>query len=83
VALPGQSPPITIGELNANSSRLITELQHMANVVILVSLVIVLRSPGADYYAIVLAGMVASLGVIASTLPLIEWITGPENARNE
>ena len=31
------------------------------------------------YYSIVLAGLAASLGVIASTLPLLERITGPEN----
>jgi hypothetical protein len=42
-----------------------------------------LRSPGTEYYLIVAAGLVASLGVIASTLPLLERITGPEIARNE
>jgi predicted lysophospholipase L1 biosynthesis ABC-type transport system permease subunit len=39
--------------------------------------------PGAGYYAIVLAGLAASLGIIASTLPLLRRITGPETARNE
>ncbi len=42
-----------------------------------------LRPPGVAYYLIVLAGIVASLGIIASTLPLLERITGPETARNE
>jgi predicted lysophospholipase L1 biosynthesis ABC-type transport system permease subunit len=42
-----------------------------------------LRPPGAGYYLIVLAGLAASLGVIASTLPLLHRITGPETARNE
>lgn len=42
-----------------------------------------LRPPGAAYYVIVLAGILASLGIIASTLPLLERITGPETARNE
>jgi FtsX-like permease family len=42
-----------------------------------------LRPPGVAYYVIVLAGLVASLGIIASTLPLLERITGPETARNE
>ncbi|HEY0540484.1 MAG TPA: ABC transporter permease [Actinoallomurus sp.] len=42
-----------------------------------------LRSPGAGYYLAVLAGLAASLGVIASTLPLLKRITGPETARNE
>ncbi|MFE9453916.1 FtsX-like permease family protein [Streptomyces sp. NPDC006739] len=39
--------------------------------------------PGIGYYAIVLAGLAASLGVIASTMPLLRRITGPETARNE
>ena len=42
-----------------------------------------LRAPGAGYYLIVFAGLAASLGVIASTLPLLQRITGPETARNE
>jgi hypothetical protein len=42
-----------------------------------------LRPPGLGYYLIVLAGLAASLVVIASTLPLLERITGPESARNE
>jgi hypothetical protein len=36
-----------------------------------------------QYYLIVLAGLVASLGIIASILPLLQRITGPEVARNE
>ena len=42
-----------------------------------------LQPPGAHYYLIVVAGIVAALGIIASTLPLLERITGPEVARNE
>jgi hypothetical protein len=42
-----------------------------------------IRAPGIQYYAIVLTGLVASLGVIASTMPLLRRITGPEAARNE
>jgi len=42
-----------------------------------------LRVPGSEYFVIVVAGLVASLAIIASTLPLIERITGPEVARNE
>jgi hypothetical protein len=42
-----------------------------------------LRPPGGGYYLIVLGGLVASLMVIACTLPLLERITGPESARNE
>jgi hypothetical protein len=42
-----------------------------------------LRPPGAEYYVIVLAGLAASLGIIAATLPVLDRITGPETARNE
>jgi hypothetical protein len=42
-----------------------------------------LRAPGVGYYAVVLAGLAASLGIIASTLPVLRRITGPETARNE
>lgn len=42
-----------------------------------------LRAPGVAYYVIVLAGLAASLGIIAATGPLLRRITGPETARNE
>lgn len=42
-----------------------------------------LQAPGMSYYAVLLAGLAASTAVIASTLPLINRITGPEVARNE
>jgi cell division protein FtsX len=42
-----------------------------------------LHAPGGGYYAIVAIGLVASLAIIASTLPLLERITGPETARND
>jgi hypothetical protein len=41
------------------------------------------RSPGASYYVMVVGGLLASLGVIMSTLPLLQRITGPEAARND
>lgn len=41
-----------------------------------------LLSPGAAYYALAGGGLVAALGIIASTLPLLGRITGPEAARN-
>jgi hypothetical protein len=41
------------------------------------------RPPGTEYYLTVAAGLVASLAIIASTLPLLERITGPETARND
>ena len=153
VALPDESLPSTLGELSANVTRSILELQQLTDIVIVVSLVIAgcslavsatagvndrkrpfsllrltgvpvrtlrrvvaletaapllivavlsagmgfltaglflrsqlgesLRPPGAEYYVIVVAGLVACLGIVASTLPLIERITGPETARNE
>lgn len=42
-----------------------------------------LRPPGATYYISVAAGLLASLAIIAATLPLLRRITGPETARNE
>jgi hypothetical protein len=42
-----------------------------------------LKPLGPSYFAIVLAGLAASLGIIASTLPLLQRITGPETARND
>ena len=42
-----------------------------------------LVAPGASYYLLTAAGIVASLGIIAGTFPLLRRITGPEVARNE
>jgi FtsX-like permease family protein len=42
-----------------------------------------LRLPGAGFYTIVAGGMAVALGIIVSTFPLLERITGPEVARNE
>jgi hypothetical protein len=42
-----------------------------------------LHPPGSEYYAIVTAGILAALAVIAATLPLLSRLTGPENTRNE
>ena len=42
-----------------------------------------LQPPGAGYYVAVLTGLAASFGVIASTLPLLKRVTGPETARND
>ena len=150
---PYQWPPNTINEFNADNTKLITEYQQLANVVILTSLPIAgcslaasiaaglserrrpfsllrltgvpiavlrrvvalesavplliaavvsiamgflaaqlflrsqldytLRPPGIGYYLIVATGLVVSLGIIASTLPLLRRMTGPEVVRNE
>ncbi|WP_261575336.1 FtsX-like permease family protein [Frankia gtarii] len=42
-----------------------------------------LQPPGVGYYLLVVGGLAASLAVIASTLPLLRRITGPESVRNE
>lgn len=152
VALPDR-PIVASGDISTSVARTLVELQHMANIVLLASLVIAgcslavsvtagvsdrrlpfsllrlagaplgvlrrvvaleagipllviavvsagtglaaadlflrsqlgesLRMPGVNYYLIVLAGIAGSLAVVASTLPLIERITGPEVGRNE
>jgi hypothetical protein len=40
-------------------------------------------APGAAYYLLTAGGILAALGVIAATFPLLARITGPEVARNE
>ena len=40
-------------------------------------------APGAAYYLITVGGILAALGIIAATFPLLARITGPEIARNE
>ncbi len=42
-----------------------------------------LQPPHAGYYLTVTAGLALALAVIASTLPLLRRITGPETVRNE
>ena len=42
-----------------------------------------LHPPGLTYGLIVAAGLVASLGIVASTFPLLRRVTGPETARND
>ncbi|MFC0507461.1 FtsX-like permease family protein [Micromonospora costi] len=42
-----------------------------------------LRAPETSFYLMVAGGLAVSLGIIASTLPLLRRITGPETARNE
>ncbi|MFI6063799.1 FtsX-like permease family protein [Micromonospora sp. NPDC051227] len=42
-----------------------------------------LTAPGPGFYVMVAVGLAACLGIIASTLPLLERITGPGTARSE
>jgi hypothetical protein len=42
-----------------------------------------LQPPAPSYYVLVLAGLIASLAIIASTLPMLQRVTGPDAARDE
>jgi hypothetical protein len=42
-----------------------------------------LQTPDILFYVVVLIGVLVSLGVISSTFPLLERMTGPEEARND
>ena len=42
-----------------------------------------LQPPGAGYFAVIGAGIVSSLAVVATTLPLLGRFTGPEASRND
>jgi hypothetical protein len=42
-----------------------------------------LQPPGAEYFGLVLTGLVLALILMASTFPLLERLTGPDAARNE
>lgn len=77
VALETAAPLLVIAAVSAGSGLLASELFLKSE------LGESLRAPGTGYYLVVFAGLVISLGVIASTLPLLERITGPEAARNE
>jgi hypothetical protein len=42
-----------------------------------------LAMPGTSYWAIMVAGLLGALGVVATTLPLLSRLTEPQNARME
>ena len=87
VALESSVPLLAVAVVSAGLGLLVAELFLNSQ------LGLNLRPPGAayygfvaggvEYYLIVLAGLAASLGIIASTLPVLDRITGPETARNE
>ncbi|MGW1030367.1 FtsX-like permease family protein [Streptomyces sp. NPDC002577] len=62
---------IAIGTAFAASAMFLTSQMHYD-----------LIPPDTAYYALVAGGLAAALGIIASTLPLLRRITGPEAARN-
>jgi hypothetical protein len=77
VALEGAVPLLAVAAVSigvgfgAAAMLAVLQLQHP------------LVAPGAAYYLLTAAGILASLGVIAATFPLLRRITGPEVARNE
>jgi hypothetical protein len=77
VALESAAPLVVISLLSAGAGFLAAALFLSSE------LSESLRPPGPGYYVIVMAGLAASLGVIAATFPLLDRITGPEVARNE
>jgi hypothetical protein len=77
IALESAVPLVIIAVLSAGAGFLASELFLQSE------LSESLQPPGIAYYVIVLAGLAASLGVIAATFPLLARITGPEAARNE
>jgi hypothetical protein len=77
VALEAAAPLLVIAVLSAG-------LGFLAAALFLTSqLDETLRAPGPSYYLLVAVGLAASLGIIASTMPLIARITGPDTARSE
>jgi hypothetical protein len=42
-----------------------------------------LRPPGLNWYVVTAAGLAAALLIVASTLPVLERITGPEAIRTD
>ncbi|PRY22804.1 ABC transporter permease [Pseudosporangium ferrugineum] len=77
VALESVTPLLTAAVVSAGAGFLCAALFLRAQ------MHLSLRAPGVAYYVIVLIGVAASLAVIASTLPLLRRLTGPEAARND
>jgi len=42
-----------------------------------------LQAPSLGYYALIVGGVLVSFAIIASTMPLLARLTGPESARND
>jgi hypothetical protein len=54
-----------------------------ANLFLRAQLQYTVRPPGIAYYVTVAGGLVACLGIVAATMPMLRRMTGPETARNE
>ena len=77
VALESAAPMLTVAVIAVGMGLLAAQLFLKAQ------MGYTLEPPGAGFYAVVVVGLVACLAIIASTLPLLERITGPETARSE
>jgi hypothetical protein len=77
IALESAVPLIAVAGLSSGAGFLAAELFLRSQ------LHDTLLPPSAEYYVTVAAGLVASLGIMAATFPLLNRITGPETARNE
>jgi hypothetical protein len=77
ISLEAAAPLLVTAAVSAGSGLLAAQLFARAQ------LAETLRPPGVQYYLVIAAGLLASLGVIASTLPLLKRVSGPETARNE
>ncbi|MGO9343315.1 MAG: FtsX-like permease family protein [Acidimicrobiales bacterium] len=77
VALETAVPLVIVAVLSAGVGLLASDLFLRSQ------LGVTLRAPGVLYYVTVLGGLVAALGIVATTLPLMERITRPDNARVE
>jgi hypothetical protein len=77
VALESAAPMLTVAVIAVGMGLLAAQLFLKAQ------MGYTLEPPGVGFYAVVVVGLVACLAIIASTLPLLERITGPETARSE
>ena len=77
VALESAAPMLTVAVIAVGMGLLAAQLFLKAQ------MGYTLRPPGAGFYTVIVVGLAACLAIIASTLPLLERITGPETARSE
>ena len=77
VALESAAPMLTVAVVAVGMGLLAAQLFLRAQ------MGYTLEAPGVGFYAVVVVGLAGCLAIIASTLPLLERITGPETARSE
>ena len=77
VALESAAPMLMVSVIAVGSGLLAAQLFLKAQ------MGYTLKLPGAGFYAVIVAGLAACLAIVASTLPLLKRMTGPETARSE